>query len=164
MQDSAPYTAILPAPFGALGVRIADGKLRGLEFLPPGTRPMVSEHPIARRVAEEMEAYYADPGHAFHLPLEPLGTPFRQRVWNALLAIPAGQTRSYGYIARELGSAPRAVGQAVGDNPLPIVIPCHRVIAADGGLGGFNHSRTGYSQDIKRWLLRHEHVLPMNAA
>jgi methylated-DNA-[protein]-cysteine S-methyltransferase len=62
-------------------------------------------------------------------------------------------------VARELGSAPRAVGQAVGDNPLPIVIPCHRVVAADGSLGGFMHSRTGYSQDIKRWLLTHERVL-----
>jgi methylated-DNA-[protein]-cysteine S-methyltransferase len=154
------YAAILSAPFGALGVRIAEGKLTGLEFLPPGTRPVASKLALVRQVAKEMDAYYADPGHVFHLPVRPLGTPFRQRVWNALLAIPAGQTRSYGDIAREVDSAPRAVGQAVGDNPLPIVIPCHRVIAADGGLGGFNHSRTGYSQDIKRWLLRHEHVEP----
>ena len=154
-----PYEAILPAPFGALGVRIVGDRLTGLEFLPPGTPPAASSHPMLKRVAKELEAYYADPGHAFDLPLQPLGTPFRQRVWNALLAIPASQTRSYGDIARQLASAPRAVGQAVGDNPLPIVIPCHRVIAADGGLGGFNHSRTGYSQDIKRWLLRHERVL-----
>lgn len=159
MQPLADYTAILPAPFGALGVCIAGDRLTGLEFLPPGTQPAASSHPLVKRVAQELEAYYADPGHAFDLPLQPLGTPFRQRVWNALLAIPAGRTRSYGEVARELGSAPRAVGQAVGDNPLPIVIPCHRVIAADGGLGGFMHSRTGYSQDIKRWLLTHEHVL-----
>ena len=159
MNPIADHTAILPAPFGALGVRIAGDRLTGLEFLPPGTQPAASSHPLVKRVALELEAYYADPGHAFDLPLQPLGTPFRQRVWNALLAIPAGQTRSYGDIAHQLASAPRAVGQAVGDNPLPIVIPCHRVIAADGGLGGFNHSRTGYSQDIKRWLLRHERVL-----
>ncbi len=160
MNALADYTAILPAPFGALGVRIVDDKLTGLEFLPPGTQPVASRLPLVRQLAKEMDAYYADPDHVFHLPLHLLGTPFRQRVWNALLAIPAGQTRSYGDIARELGSAPRAVGQAVGDNPLPIIIPCHRVIAADGGLGGFMHSRTGYSQDIKRWLLRHEHVEP----
>jgi methylated-DNA-[protein]-cysteine S-methyltransferase len=159
MDSPTDYTAILPAPFGALGVRIAEGKLTGLEFLPPGTQAVASKLPLVRQVAKEMDAYYADPGHVFHLALEPHGTPFRQRVWNALLAIPAGRTRSYGDIARELGSAARAVGQAVGDNPLPIVIPCHRVIAADGGLGGFMHSRTGYSQDIKRWLLRHEHVI-----
>ncbi len=159
MTPTSHCTAILPAPFGALGVRIAGDHLTGLEFLPPGTRSAASSHPLVKRVVKELEAYYADPGHVFDLPLQTLGTPFRQRVWDALLAIPAGQTRSYGAIAGELASAPRAVGQAVGDNPLPIVIPCHRVIAADGGLGGFNHSRTGYSQDIKRWLLRHERVL-----
>lgn len=159
MTPTSHYAAILPAPFGALGVRIAGQCLTGLEFLPPGTRTTTSSHPLIKRMDRELEAYYADPGHVFELPLQPEGTPFRQRVWNALLAIPAGQTRSYGAIARELASAPRAVGQAVGDNPLPIVIPCHRVIAADGGLGGFMHSRTGYSQDIKRWLLRHERVL-----
>jgi methylated-DNA-[protein]-cysteine S-methyltransferase len=159
MNPNVDYTAILRAPFGALGVLIAGDQLIGLDFLPPGTRPAPSPSRLVRKVAQEMEAYYANPDHVFDLPLEPIGTPFRQRVWNALLAIPAGQTRSYGDIARQVSSAPRAVGQAVGDNPLPIVIPCHRVIAADGGLGGFNHSRTGYTQDIKRWLLKHEHVL-----
>jgi methylated-DNA-[protein]-cysteine S-methyltransferase len=164
MNPTTAYTAILPAPFGTLGVRVANGRLTGLEFLPPGTQLVASGLPLVKLLEKELAAYYADPGHAFDLPLEPTGTPFRQRVWNALLAIPAGQTRSYGDIARQFASAPRAVGQAVGDNPLPIVIPCHRVIAADGGLGGFNHSRTGYSQDIKRWLLKHEHVSPMKAA
>jgi methylated-DNA-[protein]-cysteine S-methyltransferase len=159
MNPNVDYIAILRAPFGALGVRIAGDQLTGLAFLPPGTRPASSPSHLVRKVAQAMEAYYADPNHVFELPLEPIGTPFRQRVWNALLAIPAGQTRSYGDIARQVSSAPRAVGQAVGDNPLPIVIPCHRVIATDGSLGGFNHSRTGYSQDIKRWLLRHERVL-----
>ena len=159
MNTSPEYTAILPAPFGAMGIRIANGKLTGLDFLPPGTALLASSHGLVKQVEKELAAYYADPAHTFDLPLAPSGTSFRLRVWNALLQIPAGQTRSYGDIAQELGSAPRAVGQAVGDNPLPIVIPCHRVIAADGGLGGFMHSRTGYSQDIKRWLLRHEHVL-----
>ncbi|MBM4180348.1 MAG: methylated-DNA--[protein]-cysteine S-methyltransferase [Betaproteobacteria bacterium] len=159
MNPSTDYTAILRAPFGALGVRVADGHLTGLEFLAPGSKPVASGLPLVKRLEKELAAYYADPEHVFDLPLEPIGTPFRQRVWNALLAIPAGQTRSYGDIARQVTSAPRAVGQAVGDNPLPIVIPCHRVIAADGGLGGFMHSRTGYSQDIKRWLLRHERAL-----
>lgn len=159
MNPGTAYTAILRAPFGALGVRIAGNQLTGVEFLPPGTSPITSSLPLVEQLEKELVAYYANPGHAFDLPLEPIGTPFRQRVWNALLAIPAGQTRSYGAIARQLSSAARAVGQAVGDNPLPILIPCHRVIAADGGLGGFMHSRGGYSQDIKRWLLRHERVL-----
>ncbi len=163
MNKPADYTAILPAPFGALGVRVDGDELTGLEFLPPGTAPVACELPLVKRVERELAAYYADPGHVFDLPLRPIGTPFRQRVWNALLAIPTGQTRGYGDIARILNSAPRAVGQAVGDNPLPVIIPCHRVIAADGGLGGFMHRRAGFSQDIKRWLLAHENALPAKA-
>lgn len=164
------FSAILSAPFGALGVCIEDDTLIELDFLPPGTSPIAVTAPLVNKLlsqlvdqlATELAAYYADPGHAFLLPLLPLaprGTPYRQKVWQALCEIPAGSTKTYGDIARQLGSSPRAVGQAVGDNPLPILIPCHRVIAADGSLGGFMHSRTGYSQDIKRWLLRHEHIL-----
>jgi methylated-DNA-[protein]-cysteine S-methyltransferase len=153
------FHAILAAPFGGLGVRIEDACLTGLEFLPPGTAPQASTSALIRQIADQLDAYYADPGYAFTLPLAPRGTPFRRQVWQALEKIPAGETRTYGEVARQLGSGPRAVGQAVGDNPIPIIIPCHRVIAADGGLGGFMHSRTGYSQDIKRWLLRHEHVI-----
>jgi methylated-DNA-[protein]-cysteine S-methyltransferase len=159
MRTRIPFAAVLVAPFGAIGVCVTENRLSGLEFLPPGVRPRDSALPMVSRVARELDAYYANARHVFELPLAPVGTPFRLGVWQALRRIPAGMTRSYGELARELGSAARAVGQAVGDNPLPIVIPCHRVIAADGGLGGFNHSRTGYSQDIKRWLLTHEGVL-----
>ena len=159
MQPKPSFDAILPCPFGAMGVRVADGHLTGLEFLPPGTPSTPLTTPFLRRVAAELSAYYHDPDHVFDLPLVPTGTPFRQRVWAALSAIPIGQVITYGELARRVGSAPRAVGQAVGDNPIPIIIPCHRVVAADGGLGGFMHSRTGFSQDIKRWLLGHEHAL-----
>lgn len=159
MTTAHAYTAILAAPFGALGVRVANGALTGLDFLPPGTPTQASSQALVKQVAQELAAYYADPNHRFTLPLAPAGTAFRRKVWDVLMGIPAGRTLSYGEVARQLGSAPRAVGQAVGDNPLPIIIPCHRVVAADGGLGGFMHSRTGYSQDIKRWLLSHEHAL-----
>jgi methylated-DNA-[protein]-cysteine S-methyltransferase len=153
------FHAILAAPFGGLGVRIEDEFLTGLDFLPPGTATRASTSLLIKQIADQLDAYYADPGYVFTLPLAPRGTPFRRQVWQALEKIPAGKARTYGEVARELGSGPRAVGQAVGDNPIPIIIPCHRVIAANGGLGGFMHSRTGYSQDIKRWLLRHEHII-----
>ena len=153
------FHAILAAPFGGLGVRIEDECLTGLDFLPPGTATLASTCALIKQIADQLNAYYANPSFSFTLPLAPHGTPFRRQVWQALENIPAGETRSYGEVARELGSGPRAVGQAVGDNPIPIIIPCHRVIAANGGLGGFMHSRTGYSQDIKRWLLRHEHII-----
>ena len=153
------FDAILTAPFGALGVRVSGNSLIGLDFLPPGTASISSSNPLIKHIADELAAYYVNPQHIIKLPLAPRGTAFRSKVWQALMHIPAGQTRSYGEIAHEIGSAPRAVGQAVGDNPIPVIIPCHRVIAADGSLGGFSHSRTGYTQDIKRWLLKHEDVL-----
>ena len=158
-MTAAAYDAILPAPFGALGVRIAVGRLVGLEFLPTETPFHVGESPLIREIAAQFATYFDNSAHRFELPLNPIGSDFRRRVWQALLAIPGGETRTYGDLARQLGSSARAVGQALGDNPLPIVIPCHRVVAADGGLGGFNHSRTGYSIDVKRWLLTHEGVL-----
>jgi methylated-DNA-[protein]-cysteine S-methyltransferase len=153
------YDAVLPAPFGALGVRLQGDTLAGLDFLPAGTDTRIGADPKVQRLAAELAAYFADPRHAFGLPLALGGTPFRQRVWQALAAIPCGQTRSYGDLARALDSSPRALGQAVGDNPVPIVIPCHRVVAADGGLGGFMHGRSGFPLDVKRWLLAHEGVL-----
>lgn len=155
--DHPDYDAILPAPFGALGVRLLDTALAGLDFLPPNTPLRPCGSAAVHRVAHELEAYYADPHHVWKLVLAPAGTPYRQRVWQALTTIQAGSTRTYGDVARELGSSPRAVGQAVGDNPIPILIPCHRVLAAHG-LGGFMHGTTGFSMDVKRWLLRHEGI------
>jgi methylated-DNA-[protein]-cysteine S-methyltransferase len=163
MHASPDFDAILPAPFGALGVSVADDCLIGLDFLPAGTAATDPSTPLLQRVANELNAYFAHAGHRFDLPIAPRGTPFRRQVWTALLAIPVGQTLTYGELARQLATGPRAVGQAVGDNPIPILIPCHRVVAShrafNDGLGGLMHSRTGFCQDIKRWLLRHERAL-----
>lgn len=157
-MPSSDYSAILPAPFGALGVELSGETLTGLHFLPPETPLQRSRSAAIRHVADELEAYYADPAHVWKLTLLPAGTPYRQRVWQILMAIPAGSTRTYGEVAAEIGSAPRAVGQAVGDNPIPIVIPCHRVVAVHG-LGGFMHDGGGFPLAVKKWLLRHEGVL-----
>ena len=92
---------------------------------------------------------------SFDLPFVPSGTPFQLRVWHALMNIPAGQSTTYGALAKQLGTAARAVGQACGSNPLPILIPCHRVVAAHG-LGGFMHASSGAPLDVKSWLLAHE--------
>lgn len=160
MSDATrAYAAILALPVGVIGVRLHDAALVGLDFLPTDTHAVAPRYEVARRVLGELQAYLADPRHVWKVAPSLTGTPFRQRVWRLVQTIPPGQTRTYGELARELGSSARAVGQAVGDNPIPIVIPCHRVIAANGGLGGFNHSRSGYSLDIKRWLLGHEGVL-----
>lgn len=100
---------------------------------------------------EQISAFFAGALTSFSLPLAPIGSVFQHRVWTALQAIPYGQTRSYGDLARELGSAPRAVGRANATNPICLVIPCHRVIGADGSLTGF-----AFGQEVKRQLLTHE--------
>ena len=96
------------------------------------------------------------PAFNFGLPLRPSGTAFQRRVWAQIAAIPNGQTHTYGELAKALKNAPRAVGQACGANPYPLVVPCHRVVATGGGLGGFARERGGFLLDVKRWLLKHE--------
>jgi methylated-DNA-[protein]-cysteine S-methyltransferase len=108
----------------------------------------------------QLDAYFAGTRMIFDLPLAPRGTAFELRVWALLRDIPVGQTTSYGELARKLGDPQvvRAVGRANGQNPLPIVVPCHRVIGADGSLVGF-----GGGLERKRWLLEHEGVLARSA-
>lgn len=150
------YSSICATPWGGrLGVRDDGAHVLGIDFLAAGTPLSAAATPLARRTEDELAAYFANPSHVFSLPVRPAGTVFQLRVWQAIAAIPVGQTRRYGELAGELRSVARAVGQACGNNPLPIVIPCHRVVAA-GGLGGFDHRTDNAHLDIKRWLLMHE--------
>lgn len=153
-----PFDAVLPAPFGALGVRTEQEEIAEICFLPPGTPPLAPRNALARRACEQLAGYLANARAGFDLPLKASGTPFQRRVWGAIAGIPQGSTLSYGDIARRLSSVPRAVGQACGRNPFPVVVPCHRVVAT-GALGGFANARSGYLLDTKRWLLRHEGAL-----
>ncbi len=107
------------------------------------------ETPLLAEAHRQLDAYFAGRLNHFELPLDPDGSPFEQRVWAAMRRIPFGQTRSYGELAMEVGSAPRAVGRACGRNPIPIVIPCHRVLAR-AGVGGYSG---GAGLPTKRALL-----------
>jgi methylated-DNA-[protein]-cysteine S-methyltransferase len=131
----------------------------GIRYLPLATASKTPENELAERTVRQLERYREDPDAKFDLPLLIEGTEFQRRVWDAMCAIPCGRTLTYGELARKIDGAgfdvPRAVGQACGDNRLPIVIPCHRVVAA-GGIGGFGHSTGGYLLEAKRWLLMHE--------
>ena len=150
------YDAILSAPMCPLGVCFSGDTLTRLDFLPAGSTVSKSKPDArTRHLARELDAYWDNPAHRFDLPIVPQGTPFQLRVWHALKAIPVGQPMTYGALAKQLGTAARAVGQACGANPLPILIPCHRVVAASG-LGGFMHASTGAPLDVKNWLLSHE--------
>ncbi len=106
---------------------------------PSSTEPVPAARVVLERAREQLLAYFAGKRRAFDVPLRPRGTPFQRRVWAALRTIPYGETKSYGELAAELGqpTAARAVGLANAKNPLPIVIPCHRVIGADGSLTGY---------------------------
>lgn len=139
-------------PTGILALIASDGGLEQIRFdatVPPGAIRR-DDHPVLRETARQLDAYFARELRDFDLPLILKGTPFQVRAWEALRLIPYGATRSYAEQARAIGSpaAVRAVGTANGRNPIPIVVPCHRVIGSNGRLTGF-----GGGLPLKRWLL-----------
>lgn len=158
-MSTAPFQAIIAAPGFCLGVRCSDKEITHIEFLEP-QREVAPSGALAAEASQQLRAYLHNPAHAFSLPRQAAGTVFQQRVWAQIAAIPLGETRFYGQLAKNLENAPRAVGQACGANPYPLLVPCHRVVASDGAgnkkLGGFNRQRGGFLLDVKRWLLKHE--------
>lgn len=157
----AAFDSVVATPFDGLrlGIRVRDQALAEVDFLLPGTASYREETAgvdgLARRVAEQLNCYWVDPNFQFDLPLAPRGSSFQHRVWAALEAIPAGGVRHYGQLAHRLGSSARAVGSACRANPIPIIVPCHRVVAV-GGLGGYSGETAGSLHRLKSWLLAHE--------
>ncbi len=154
-MNASPFQAVVSAPTFSLGVRCNDDEILDIEFLEPRAE-VVPKSLLAKEAMRQLRAYLKDPRCGFALPLAPAGTPFQRRVWAGIAAIPAGGTKTYGELAQAVGSGPRAVGNACGANPFPVVVPCHRVVASGGGLGGFARNRGGFLLDVKRWLLKHE--------
>ncbi|MDJ0950045.1 MAG: methylated-DNA--[protein]-cysteine S-methyltransferase [Alphaproteobacteria bacterium] len=135
------------SPVGALTIHATSQNVTELTW---GTVPEAgAETPLLREAATQLAAYFARRLTAFDLPLQPKGTAFQNAVWREMLAIPYGQVRRYGELARSLDSAARAVGGACGCNPIPIIIPCHRVVAGTG-LGGYSGKG---KLETKRYLL-----------
>ena len=153
----------IKTPLGMLVVTWEGANLRGLELAPAGepdhslTASSPTGQTVPSRVRQALAEYFRDGTLGLDLPVAPLGTDFQRRVWAALRAIPPGTTRTYGELARELGTSPRAIGGACRANPCLIAVPCHRVVARDG-LGGFTGERGGERLAVKCWLLRHEGV------
>jgi methylated-DNA-[protein]-cysteine S-methyltransferase len=162
-NQSQEWTVCLAGtPMGSLSLTFTANGLTALDFggddgnLPPGSPPPPSLSPMIEAVKKALSKYFATGATDFaDLPLDLKGTPFQQKIWQELQRIPGGRTISYKELARRAGSpqACRAAGQANGRNPVPIIVPCHRVIAADGSLGGYSSGL-----DKKRWLLQHEGV------
>jgi methylated-DNA-[protein]-cysteine S-methyltransferase len=149
------FDALVNAPFGAVGISV-QGMQVCIELLTKKHKPKPAEHKLAIQVASQIEAYFTDANHYFNLPLIFKGTPFQRRVWQVICAIPKGQVMTYKDIAKELGTGSRAVANACGANTLPLVVPCHRVVAIKG-LGGFMKGDPK-GVKIKQWLLKHEGV------
>lgn len=154
--SSEIYQAKLQTPFAVLGIRTDEDWLTHIDYLPVNTPELAPQTLLAKEVCKQLIAYLAQPDFKFDLSLHICGTTHQQRVWQAIMTIPSGETCSYAEIATRLHSAPRAVGRACGANKIPIIIPCHRVIAKNGGLGGFMNASDGDPLEIKRWLLHHE--------
>ncbi|MBN3789348.1 methylated-DNA--[protein]-cysteine S-methyltransferase [Burkholderia sp. Ac-20353] len=152
------FNAVIDAPFGKVGIRTDGSVVREIVYLPESVKCVDPDTPLATRAVEQIERYFGRASARFDLPLADVGTAFQHRVWDAICEIPPGTVLTYGQVAKQIGSAPRAVGQACGANYFPLVIPCHRVVAS-GGIGGFaNHDGDGYFLKVKRWLLAHEGV------
>lgn len=153
--DAVIHDAVVVAPFGRVGIAMRGDALADVGFL-PGPSPLVApKTPAARRICARLRAYFQNPRARLDLRLALDGTPFQRRVWRALRRIPPGKVTSYGALARRIKSSARAVGNACRANPVPIVVPCHRVVAVDGD-GGFMGKRGGRALALKRWLLAHE--------
>ncbi len=172
-------SALIETPIGLIGIHWLGDVLTGVDLDPaPSATDRASPEALSDRpsmgharfgildaqdeseappaaITRQLADYFEQATAILDLPLALAGTPFQQRVWALLRTIPAGRTRTYGEVARELGSAARAVGQACRANPCPIVVPCHRVVASQG-LGGFAGDTSGRKLAVKRWLLDHE--------
>jgi methylated-DNA-[protein]-cysteine S-methyltransferase len=146
----------LSTPIGSIEIRLVSNYLQSIEFHSNKAR-VGEDSKLLNTIKMQLEAYFEDPQIDFDIPLSMSGTSFQQRVWSALREIPPGQTRSYGDLAKTINSSPRAVGNACRRNPIPIIVPCHRVVSASG-IGGFAGATEGEHIRIKRWLLAHEGV------
>lgn len=159
MPSQPVYNAIVALPIQGHEIRIGiltlGDQLATLDYLPSNTPLKSANDPTARLVAEQLSAYCRNGRFQFQLPLRIQGTAFQQKVWQALPTIPPSETRYYGHLANRLGGSARAVGNACRANPIPIVIPCHRVVAKQG-IGGYCGVTDGQQLRIKQWLLEHE--------
>jgi methylated-DNA-[protein]-cysteine S-methyltransferase len=150
MPDAVTHRLSIPSPIGRLMIEEAGGAIVAIGWEGTGdNRALGNGSALLSEAAAQLDAYFAGQLTRFDLPLAPDGSPFETRVWAEMREIPYGETRCYGDLAATIGSAPRAVGRACGRNPIPIIIPCHRVLAKTG-IGGYSGAG---GPETKRQLL-----------
>lgn len=155
MQET--YSAIISSPFGKLGIKTNFETITHIDFLAQTVEPLSPQNSLAKNIVTQLNHYFENPNFSFNLNLQPEGTPFQLSVWDLLKTIPIGTTWTYGSLAEKLNTSSRAVGNACRNNPIPIIIPCHRIISAQN-LGGYAGKTNGELIEIKKWLLKHEGV------
>jgi methylated-DNA-[protein]-cysteine S-methyltransferase len=143
-------------PIGSLAITATDTDLLEIKFITENIQSTEHDsHTLLKQTIAQLTDWIKNPHHPFTLPYTATGTPFQQRVWRMMQAIPCGETRTYQQLATALNTSPRAVGNACRANPLLFIIPCHRVVAKNH-MGGFAGSRSGRWLEIKAWLLQRE--------
>ena len=157
INKSNGFTAVIDTPPGRLAIRTTSGELTGIDYVETDVSLMKASDPLAKEVVRQLQLYFSDPAYRFDLPVSLEGTPHQLQVWQQLRGIKPGTTMTYGELAQQIDSGARAVGNSCRRNPVPIVIPCHRVVAASG-IGGYGGQVNGPVLDRKQWLLRHEAV------
>jgi methylated-DNA-[protein]-cysteine S-methyltransferase len=149
------HTKTIPSPIGFIRIHTTHDKLSRIELRPSTDNDSSIQTAITQHITHELQTYFKNPNHIFNLPIQLQGTPFQMRVWQALQKIPSGKTVTYQMLAEQLQTSPRAIGNACRTNPIPVIIPCHRVVAKNH-LGGYSGATNGTWMEIKKWLLAHE--------
>lgn len=148
---------IYDSPLGKLGIEAIDDAVVAITFAPEDQKSS-EPNAVTIEAIDQLEQYFNDPLYAFSVPIQLQGTESQKQLWQALRAIPCGSVKTYGELAQQLQTSPRVIGNACRRNPIPIIIPCHRVVAKDG-LGGFCGTVSGEMLVTKQWLLQHEQYI-----
>lgn len=156
-MDNHADISVVDSPVGPITIEHCNNRLIGVCY-GKTRQARRKQAALPRVIRSQINAYFKNAQNKFDLPLDLQGTAFQKKVWRILQSIPAGKTLTYGEVARRLNSSPRAVGNACRANPVPLVVPCHRVVSAQG-IGGFSGQTGGPKVAIKTWLLQHEGAL-----
>jgi len=152
------YNAIINSPIGKLGIKTDNGYLQFVDYLSDEIAVQQADGELSAQVVQQLQAYFENPAFEFDIACDMTGTDFQQRVWKQLKSISSGHSMTYAEVADSLHSGARAVGGACRKNPIPIIVPCHRVVAKSG-IGGYDGDWGSGKVEIKQWLLRHESVI-----
>ena len=158
IESERGYDVVVDSALGRLGAQCRDNRVARLDYLANTVPLKAAATPFERQIVKQLAQYFVNPKHHFTLPLDMHSTDLQCCVWQALTGIPAGQTLTYGELAVRLDSGARAVGNACRNNPVSIIVPCHRVVSA-AGIGGYSGSTGGREIQRKQWLLRHEGIV-----